>query len=159
MKQKKRTLDLILRNAKSSESWMTTSRRMRNWAAKFKISETGLGNNLTLFWYTLVYCWTGMDICQQRIRWDESVSQSNFFGERIEPRSHFKSRLGLIVRVNVVLNRTVVVDSDWRFDNLCGSHLQSQSELSTREWGLIFGVRTCETHEWRKAKETAKWTH
>ena len=30
----------------------------------------------------------------------------------------FKSRLSLIVRVNVVLNRTVVVDSDWRFDNL-----------------------------------------
>ena len=38
-------------------------------------------------------------------------------------------RLSSIVRVNVVLNRTVVVDSDWRFDNLCGSHLQSQSEL------------------------------
>ena len=32
--------------------------------------------------------------------------------ERFEPRSHFKSRLNLIVRVNVVLNRTVVVDSD-----------------------------------------------
>ena len=33
---------------------------------------------------------------------------------------HFKSRLSLIIRVNVVLNRTVVVDSDWRFDNLYG---------------------------------------
>ena len=32
--------------------------------------------------------------------------------ERFEARSHFKSRLSLIVRVNVVLNRTVVVDSD-----------------------------------------------
>ena len=32
--------------------------------------------------------------------------------ERFEPRSHFKSRFSLIVRVNVVLNRTVVVDSD-----------------------------------------------
>ena len=56
--------------------------------------------------------------------------------ERFEPRSHFKSRLKLIVRVNVVLNRTVVVDSDWRFDNLCGSHLQSQrlwSRLSKRQ--------------------------
>ena len=31
--------------------------------------------------------------------------------------------------MNVVLHRTVVVDSDWRFDNLCGSHLQSQREL------------------------------
>ena len=49
--------------------------------------------------------------------------------ERFEHRSHFKSRLSLIVRVNVVLNRTVVLDSDWRFHNLCGSHLRSQSEL------------------------------
>ena len=32
----------------------------------------------------------------------------------------------MIVRVNVVLNRTVVLDSDLRFDKLCGSHLQSQ---------------------------------
>ena len=32
--------------------------------------------------------------------------------ERFEPRSHFKSRLSLIDRVDVVLNRTVVVDSD-----------------------------------------------
>ena len=37
-------------------------------------------------------------------------------------------RLSMIVRVNVVLNRTVV-DSDWRFENQSGSHLQSQSEL------------------------------
>ena len=35
----------------------------------------------------------------------------------------------MIIRVNVVLNRAVVVDSDWRFDNLSSSHLQSQSEL------------------------------
>ena len=49
--------------------------------------------------------------------------------ERFEPRSHLKSRLSLIVRVNVLLNRTVAVDSDWHFDDLCGSHLQSQSEL------------------------------
>ena len=32
--------------------------------------------------------------------------------ERFEPWSHFTSRLSLIVHVNVVLNRTVVVDSD-----------------------------------------------
>ena len=34
----------------------------------------------------------------------------------------------MIFPVNVVLNRTVVVvvvDSDWRFDNLCGGRLQS----------------------------------
>ena len=38
-----------------------------------------------------------------------------------------ESRLSLIVRVNVVLTRTVAVDSDWRFDNLCGCHLQKES--------------------------------
>ena len=32
--------------------------------------------------------------------------------ESFEPRSHFKSRLSLIVRLNLVLNRTVVVDGD-----------------------------------------------
>ena len=61
----------------------------------------------------------------------------NYFSERFEPRSHFKSfkcRLSLIVRVHVVLNRTVVIDSVWRFDNLCGSHLQSQSELYHVNW-------------------------
>ena len=35
----------------------------------------------------------------------------------------------MIIRVNVVLNRTVVVVSDSRFDNLGGSHFQSQNEL------------------------------
>ena len=50
--------------------------------------------------------------------------QHGIYCERFEPRSHFKSRVSLIVRVNVVLNRTVVVDTDWRFDNLCRSHLQ-----------------------------------
>ena len=39
----------------------------------------------------------------------------------------------LIVWVNVDLDRTVVVDSDC-FDNLCGSHLQSQSELYHVSW-------------------------
>ena len=29
----------------------------------------------------------------------------------------------MIVRVNVVPSRTLVVDSDWLFDNLCGCHL------------------------------------
>ena len=38
------------------------------------------------------------------------------------------------MRVNVVLNRTVAVDSYWRFDNLCGSHLQRQSELYHVSW-------------------------
>ena len=34
----------------------------------------------------------------------------------------------MIIRLNVFLNRTVVVYSDWRFGRLCGSH-QCQSEL------------------------------
>ena len=40
----------------------------------------------------------------------------------------------MIVRVNVVLNRTVVDDSDWRFHNLYCSHLQSQSKLNHISW-------------------------
>ena len=49
----------------------------------------------------------------------------------------FKSVKGLnpwvIIFMSVVLNRTVV-DSDWHFDNLCSSHLQSQSELYHVSW-------------------------
>ena len=51
------------------------------------------------------------------------------FCEKFELRSHFKSRLSLIIWVNVVLNMTVVADSDWRFDGLFSSQRQSQSEL------------------------------
>ena len=43
--------------------------------------------------------------------------------ERFQPRSHFISRLAMIVVVNIILKRTVVVDTEWYFDNLCGSHL------------------------------------
>ena len=43
----------------------------------------------------------------------------------------------MIVRVNVVLNRTVVVGSDCCFDNLCGSHLQSQRWYYTLVIDLI----------------------
>ena len=32
--------------------------------------------------------------------------------KRFEPRSHFISRFSMIIRVNVVLYRTVVIDSD-----------------------------------------------
>ena len=49
--------------------------------------------------------------------------------ERFEPRVHFVSRLSMIVRINVVLNRTVA-DSNRRFDNLCGSHLQCIVKVS-----------------------------
>ena len=58
----------------------------------------------------------------------------NFSVKCLNPEIISQSRLSLIVRVNIVLNRTVVVDSDWRFDNLCGSHLQSQSELCHVSW-------------------------
>ena len=60
--------------------------------------------------------------------------------ERFEPRSLFKSRLTLIVQVNVVLNRTVVVDSDWRFDNLCSSDLQNQSEVVSPQLMVLYLV-------------------
>ena len=63
---------------------------------------------------------------------------STLFCERFEPRSHFKSRLSLIIRVNIVLNRTVFVDSDWRFDNLSGSLLQSQKRQSLSTKTVLF---------------------
>ena len=56
------------------------------------------------------------------------------FCESFEPRSHLLTRFSMIVRVNVVLYRTVVVDSDWRFNKLSCSHLQSQSELYHTSW-------------------------
>ena len=62
------------------------------------------------------------------------ISNSLHYVKGLNLWVHFKSSLILIVRVNVVLNRTVVVDSNWRFDNLCGSHLQSQSELYHVSW-------------------------
>ena len=52
--------------------------------------------------------------------------------ERFEPTNHFISRLSKIVRVNAVMNRTVV-DSDWRFHNLSGSHLQKTLKLTTAQ--------------------------
>ena len=48
--------------------------------------------------------------------------------ERFELWSHFTSRWNLIVLVNP---DSTLVESDWRFDNLSGSHLQSNSELLT----------------------------
>ena len=46
----------------------------------------------------------------------------------------------MIIRVRVVLRRIVWGDFDRRFDNLSGSHLQSQAKSGTsgvdREWGF-----------------------
>ena len=44
--------------------------------------------------------------------------------------------LSINARVNVVLNSTVV-DSFWRFNNLCGRHLQSQLELYHVSWWYL----------------------
>ena len=60
-------------------------------------------------------------------------SKSPHYCERFKPRSHFISRWNMIVQVNVVLNRTIV-DSDWCFNNLCRSHLQSRSGLYHVSW-------------------------
>ena len=46
------------------------------------------------------------------------------------------SRWNMIVWVSVVLKRTVV-DCDWHFDYLCGSNLESQSDLYDMSWWLI----------------------
>ena len=46
------------------------------------------------------------------------------------------SSLSMIIQVKVALNRAVV-DSDWRFGNLCCSHVQSKSELYHVSWWLL----------------------
>ena len=70
---------------------------------------------------------------------------STLFCERFEPRSHFISRLSLIIRVNIFLNRTVFVDSDWRFDNLSSSHLQSQKCQSVSTKTVLFRTTFTQT--------------
>ena len=42
----------------------------------------------------------------------------------------------MIVRVSIVLKRTVVVDNDRRFDNLSGSHLQSHVNCGSSVDGI-----------------------
>ena len=46
------------------------------------------------------------------------------------------SSLSMIIQVKVALNRAVV-DSDWRFGNLCCSHVQSKSESYHVSWWLL----------------------
>ena len=46
----------------------------------------------------------------------------------------------MIVRVSVVLQITVG-DSDWRFDNLIGSHLPSQSNIVSSVDGIYVSVQ------------------
>ena len=43
---------------------------------------------------------------------EERQHQQKYFCERFEPGRHFKSKLNLIVRMNVALNRTYAVASD-----------------------------------------------
>ena len=70
----------------------------------------------------------------------------------------FKSRLTLIIQVNVIPNRTVVVDSDWRFDNLCCSHLQSQSELYHASWWYYtLVIRELKNHDDSFVSDDQKW--
>ena len=66
--------------------------------------ETPCGVNRIFFYKPLGYVWR-LNIC----KWFEARRISTL--------------LSVIVRVSVVLKRTVVVDIDWRFDNVSGSNL------------------------------------
>ena len=57
----------------------------------------------------------------------EARKQCLYCSKWFEPRS-ISSSCSVIVRVSVVLKRTVG-DSDWRFDNLSGRHLQSHCDI------------------------------
>ena len=67
--------------------------------------------------------------------WTEWVAYL-FFSKWFEPRS-ISSSCSVIVRVSVVLKRTVG-DSDWRFDNLSGRHLQSHCDNVPSVDGIYF---------------------
>ena len=80
-----------------------------------------------LKWRSIYHLLTESEVITEKSQclWQLLLYIHSLYCERFEPGSHFKSRLSLIVPVYVVLNRTVVADSDWCLDNLCGSHLQS----------------------------------
>ena len=65
--------------------------------------------------------------------WQFSCGQQLVHYERFEPRGRFLSRWSMIIWLNVVLNRTVV-DSGWRFDDLCSNRLQGQRVLYHFWW-------------------------
>ena len=56
-----------------------------------------------------------------------NILLSQYHSKRFEPRS-ISSLSSVIVRVSVGLKRTVG-DSDWRFEHLSGSHLQSHCDI------------------------------
>ena len=43
-------------------------------------------------------------------------------------------------RFGITADRTVIVDSDSRFDKLCGSQLQSQNEIFVTPWTKSYGI-------------------
>ena len=93
--------------------------------------EAGHGQlNIEIEWYMLFYLqWLQKLQVDNNVKYIEvNMWMCRFF------KYYIYSRLSMIVRVNVVLNRTVVVDSDWHFNNLCGSHLRSQNEFYPTSW-------------------------
>ena len=53
----------------------------------------------------------------------------------------------MILRADIVLNGTEsIVDSDGHFDNLCGSHLQSQSGLYHVSYGILLTIPSLPNH-------------
>ena len=78
----------------------------------FRIFSKGWGEGSYFMWRIWVWLhWWTIRSAGER---DVKECKILYNCERFEPRSHFKSSLSLIVRVTVVLNRSVVVDSDGR---------------------------------------------
>ena len=78
----------------------------------YRIFSKGWGEGCWIMWR--IWVWLHWWIIRSAGERDVKGCKILYNCERFEPRSHFKSRLSLMVRVNVVLNRTVVVDSDGR---------------------------------------------
>ena len=82
-----------------------------------------------------------------------------------EPRSHIIIKWSTIVLVSEVLRRTVWDDIDWRFDNLSGSHLQSQvicvTSVGTIRTPMSTTSRTLQMTHWRhqQTNKTLIYSH
>ena len=71
-----------------------------------KLNNLWISNPVAFFisdWYSS-YQFSMSKIMKQNIILPSEIINSTYFCERFKPRSHFKSRLSLIVWVNVVLN-------------------------------------------------------
>ena len=83
--------------------------------------------------------------------WQYRDEISTYNSERFEPR-WVNVVVWVIVRVCSVVLRRTVVGVDWRFDNLSGSHHQSDKHYSKGIYGYWSSCKICGLFAWRSDK-------